>query len=259
MAKLTHLLNDIQIRNWVSKGEAIARSDGDGLTFTLSGAGTATWILRYRIGKGRRRELTIGNYPDVSLTSAREKARVARVAIDEGRDPAIEKQEEKNRVQAAWSVRDLIADYREKCLLLTEYAQDTIDYRNRDYDQIIIPYIGARPVQRVTSIDIVAMLTDCKRTWTVSKRILTSASKLFDHACGLKIIAANPCTGVKLKSIKGPRPPIRKRVMLLEEELRELLPDIDIIGTENAYAFRILLATCARHRTGEGQERAHLP
>lgn len=110
MAKLTHLLNDIQIRNWVSKGEAIARSDGDGLTFTLSGAGTATWILRYRIGKGRRRELTIGNYPDVSLASAREKARVARVAIDEGRDPAIEKQEEKNRVQAAWSVRDLIAD-----------------------------------------------------------------------------------------------------------------------------------------------------
>lgn len=246
MAKITHILNDIQIRNWVSRGLPIARSDGDGLTFTLSSAGTATWVLRYRIGKGRRRELTIGNYPDVSLSSAREKARVARVAIDDGRDPAIEKQEEKNRAQAAWSVRDLIADYREKCLLLTEYAQDTINYRNRDYDQIIIPYIGARPVQRVTSIDIVAMLTDCKRAWTVSKRILTSASKLFDHACGLKIIAANPCTGVKLKSIKGPRPPIRRRVMLMEEDLRELLPDIDLIGIENAYAFRILLATCVR-------------
>lgn len=246
MAKLTHLLNDIQIRNWVSKGEPIARSDGDGLTFTLSSAGTATWILRYRIGKGRRRELTIGNYPDVSLSSAREKARVARVAIDEGRDPAIEKQEEKRRVQAAWSVRDLIADYREKCLLPSEYGPGTIEYRNRDYDQIIIPHIGARPVVRVTAIDIVAMLTDCKRTWTVSKRILTSASKLFDHACGLKIIAANPCTGVKLSSIKGPRPPVRKRVMLLEDELRELLPDIDLIGVENALAFKILLATCVR-------------
>lgn len=246
MAKITHMLNDIQIRNWVSKGEPIARSDGDGLTFTLSSAGTSSWVLRYRIGKGRRRELTIGNYPDISLSAAREKARVFRVAIDEGRDPAIEKQEEKHRVQGAWSVRDLIADYREKCLLPTEFAKDTIEYRNRDYDQVVIPYLGARPVQRVTSIDIVSMLTECKRTWTVTKRILTSVSKLFDHACGLKIIAANPCTGVKLSSIKGPRPPVRKRVMLLEDELRKLLPDIDLIGLENAYAFRILLATCVR-------------
>ena len=108
------MLNDIQIRNWVSKGEPIARSDGDGLTFTLSSAGTATWVLRYRIGKGRRREPTIGNYPDISLVAAREKARFFRVAIDEGRDPAIEKQEEKNRVQGAWSVRELIADYRDR-------------------------------------------------------------------------------------------------------------------------------------------------
>ncbi len=246
MAKLTHLLNDIRIKAWMAQGEPIARSDGDGLTFTLSHAGTATWILRYRVGKGRRRELTIGNYPDISLAVAREKARAARVAIDEGRDPAIEKQEEKSRIQLAWSVRDLIADYREKCLLTSGYAQETIDYRNRDYDQIITPYLGPRPVQRVKSIDIVAMLTDCKRPWSASKRILTSTSKLFDHACGLQIIAANPCTGVKLSAIKGPRPPVRKRVMLLEDELRQLLPDIDFIGTENALAFRILLATCVR-------------
>lgn len=246
MAKLTHLLSDIQIRAWIAKGEPIARSDGDGLTFTLSNAGTATWVLRYRIGNGRRRELTIGNYPDISLAAAREKARAARVAIDEGRDPAIEKQEEKIRAQAAWTVRDLVAHYREKCLLLTGYAQETIDYRIRDYEQIILPCLGARPVQRVTAIDIVAMVTDCKRRWTASKRILTSVSQLFEHACALKIIPANPCTGVKLSAIKGPRPPIRKRVMLQEEELRQLLPDIDLIGTENALAFRILLATCVR-------------
>jgi hypothetical protein len=27
----------------------LARSDGDGLTFTLSRAGTASWVLRYRL------------------------------------------------------------------------------------------------------------------------------------------------------------------------------------------------------------------
>ncbi len=136
------------------------------------------------------------------------------MAIDEGRDPAVEKQEDKSRVRTAWTVRDLDNDFRVKHLLISEYAQETIDARNR--------------------------------TWTVSKRILTSSSKLFNHARGLRITAANPCTGIKLKSIKGPRPPIRKRVMLLESELRELLPDIDVIGTENALVFRILLAACVR-------------
>ncbi|WP_343723098.1 integrase arm-type DNA-binding domain-containing protein, partial [Herbaspirillum seropedicae] len=68
MPKVSHLLNDIKLRSWISKGEAIAKSDGDGLTFTLSAAGTATWILRYRIRQGRRREMTLGNYPDLSLS-----------------------------------------------------------------------------------------------------------------------------------------------------------------------------------------------
>ncbi|OWY36530.1 tyrosine-type recombinase/integrase [Herbaspirillum aquaticum] len=246
MPKISHLLNDIKLRNWINKGDAIAKSDGDGLTFTLSAAGTATWILRYRIGQGKRREITLGNYPDLSLSAAREKARSIRVAVDEGRDPAIEKQEEKARAQAAWSVKDLLADFREKCLLPASYAANTIKYRNYDYDQVVLPHLGNRQVVRVAPQDIVGMLTECNRTWTITKRILTSSSKLFDHACGLRIIAANPCTGIRLSALKGKRPPVRKRVMLTEEELRALLPGVEFIGEENAMAFRILLATCVR-------------
>jgi len=230
----------------MAKKVPVSKSDGDGLTFTLSGAGTATWVLRYRIGKGRRRELTIGNYPDIPLAAAREQARTFRVAIDAGRDPAIEKQEVKHRIQSAWTVRDLIDDFREKCLVPSQYSAKTIKYRNDDYDQVVLPRLGARAVLRITAIDIVAMLTDCGRTWTMTKRLLTSVSKLLDHAAGLKIVVTNPCTGIKLTSIKGPRPPVRTRVMLTEEELRSLLPDIDFIGLENSYAFRILLATCVR-------------
>ena len=44
MGKLT----DIQIRAWVKAGQPLAKSDGDGLTFTLSQGGVAAWVLRYR-------------------------------------------------------------------------------------------------------------------------------------------------------------------------------------------------------------------
>ena len=108
MPKISHTLTDIQIKRWISKGEAVAKSDGDGLTFTLSKGGTATWVLRYRVQGGRRRELTIGSYPDVTLAAAREKARALRASIDGGADPAAEKQERKSRTAAAWTMRELV-------------------------------------------------------------------------------------------------------------------------------------------------------
>lgn len=246
MAKLSHLLSDLQIKRWISKGDAVARTDGDGLTFTLSRSGTATWVLRYSLPGGRRKELTLGNYPDLTLAGARERAREIRAKIDRGDDPAAEKQELKARIAAAWTYRELVDDYREKVLTTSSYAPDTIRYRNDDLNQTVLPALGSWRVDKITSIDIVNMLRNAKRTWTISKRTLTSASMVFDHACGLSIIAANPCTGIKLKSIMGARPKVRKRLMLSADEISTLLKDIEDIGTENALAFRILLATCVR-------------
>ncbi|HEU4376600.1 MAG TPA: Arm DNA-binding domain-containing protein, partial [Telluria sp.] len=59
MPKQLHLLTDIQLRQWKKLGEPVAKSDGDGLTFTLSKAGTASWTLRYYVN-GKRKELTLG-------------------------------------------------------------------------------------------------------------------------------------------------------------------------------------------------------
>jgi hypothetical protein len=58
-----------------TKGEPLAKPGRDGLTFKLPKGGTASWVLRYRIGEGRRKELSIRNYPNLILAAARKKAR----------------------------------------------------------------------------------------------------------------------------------------------------------------------------------------
>ncbi|WP_148316849.1 tyrosine-type recombinase/integrase [Achromobacter xylosoxidans] len=239
----TNLLDDIQLRRWIAAGERIARSDGDGLTFTLSAAGTATWVLRYRLG-GPQKEVTIGNYPDVTLAEARKAARKLRAAIDRGDDPAVEKRQEKARVTKIATVRQLVEDFKGK--KLGGLAVDTVRYRIWDLDKIILPKLGSLPVDQVQPADVVHMLETANRTWTISKRILTSAKMLFAHACGLRLINVNPVVGIDLVALRGPRPPVRRRVMLTEPELRALLAGIEDIGTENALALRILLATCVR-------------
>src|SRR4051812_8450134 len=74
MRRLFYALGDAQLRRWMAAGRPLARADGGGLTFTLSANGTASSVMRYSRGQ-RRRELTIGQYPDLSLAAARKAAR----------------------------------------------------------------------------------------------------------------------------------------------------------------------------------------
>ena len=115
MARDKGLLSDLQIRHWIRAGTALAKADGNGLTFTLSSAGVAGWILRYRHG-GRRRELTIGRYPDISLADARGLATIKRAEIMQGRNPAADKRKAKATAAKDWTVRELVKDYRAKKL-----------------------------------------------------------------------------------------------------------------------------------------------
>nr|WP_202109739.1 site-specific integrase [Bordetella sp. 02P26C-1] len=236
-------MDDLQLRRWISAGEKLARSDGDGLTFTLSAAGTATWVLRYRKG-GPQKEVTIGNYPDISLAAARKAARELRAAIDRGQDPAVEKKRARARDQKITTVRQLAEDFRLK--KLTGLAPATVRYRNWDLDKIVIPKLGALPVEDVAASDVVHALLGAKRSWTITKRVLTTARQLFAHACGLRLVNVNPADGVDLVALMGPRPPIKRRVMLTEQELRTVLTNVEDLGTENALALRILFATCVR-------------
>ena len=114
MGKLT----DIQIRAWVRAAEPIAKSDGDGLTFTLSSNGTSAWVLRYRLA-GKQRENTLGRFPDISLKRARELATENRAQIQQGVDVARVKQTELRELTSAWTVKQLAADYETKVLQAT--------------------------------------------------------------------------------------------------------------------------------------------
>ena len=168
----------------------------------------------YRHG-GRPKELTIGNYPDVSLSEARRLARELRAEIDRGSDPASDKRKSKESAAQDWTVRLLIKDYREK--VLTGLATST----QRSYGRSLIRIeskIGALSVSTITPRDIVALIESVRTTWSESNMLLCAAKLLFRHAAGKKLVTANPCAGIELNALIGKRPPVRRRLMLSEEE-----------------------------------------
>jgi hypothetical protein len=79
----------------------------------LSAKGTAAWTLRYRTA-GKRKELTLGRYPDISLTKAREIAAARRAEVQQGIDVAAAKRKAEHAAANAWTFRKLADDYFER-------------------------------------------------------------------------------------------------------------------------------------------------
>jgi integrase len=240
MGNKNGLLSDLQLKRWLKAGEPLAKSDGDGLTFTVSAAGCAAWVLRYRYGN-RRHELTLGRYPDISLSEARTMAAIKRVDILKGANPGAEKRKAKAVAAKDWTVRELIKDYKTKVLITL--AKSTRVCYTRHLKRVE-NRLGSLGVREVESSDIVALIDDCKLTWGESSLLHVTAKCLFTHACGKRLINANPCVGIMISALLGPRPPVRKRLMLTREELHLLLNAP--MRRPNALAIRILLSTGVR-------------
>ena len=189
-------------------------------------------MLRYSRGT-RRRELTLGKYPDLTLAAARKLARAHRVAIESGADAAADKKTEKARTAVARTVSQLCDEYIQKALL-PPLAQATIDEHIWNIDTYIRSKLGSLEVTKAKPSDIVFMLETAGRTWQITKKILTTTKKVFSGSIGKRLLEYNPAVGIDLKAVIGPKPQARKRVMLSEKELGAILPDIDDkIGREN--------------------------
>ena len=240
MASKGGLLSDLQLKQWIKAGKPLSMTDGGGLIFTLSAAGNAAWVLRYRHGT-RRPEMTLGPYPAISLSEARTMALVKRAEIAQGKNPIAERLKAKAALAKDWTVRQLSKDYREK--VLVTLAKSTRVCYSRHLKRIENRF-GSLGVREVESSDIVALIEDCKLTWGESSLLHITAKCLFTHACGKRLINANPCVGILISALLGPRPPVRKRLMLTREELHLLLNAP--MRRPNALAIRVLLSTGVR-------------
>lgn len=80
-----------------------------GLCMQVTPTKARTWILRATIA-GKRRDMGLGGYPDVPLAAAREKARTARLQIDQGTDPILARREAKSELRAAAAAAKTFAE-----------------------------------------------------------------------------------------------------------------------------------------------------
>jgi Arm DNA-binding domain len=130
----------------------IVRDDeviGFGVRVTTAGA--KSFVLSYTIA-GRERRITIGSWPDWSVSSAREKACELKRRIDNGDDPLAEREE----ARTAATIRELVHRY------ITEHVPTLAERHGNDQismlRKIVEPEWGARKAADITETDVAKLL-----------------------------------------------------------------------------------------------------
>jgi integrase len=240
MGKLT----DVHIRNWINTGAPVAKSDGEGLTFTLSAKGTAAWTLRYSHG-GKQKELTLGRYPDIPLTEARKKAAEKRVKVQQGVDVATEKRRTIQEAARAWTFRKLAEDYFEKAA--DSLAANTIKGRTQQLRDYVHPKIGNIAAANVSPADIIDIVEAASvKSLHVARFVLVAIKKVFAHGIARHVVTQNPCAHITAEAIIGGTKQQRQRVMLTDGEIGEVFRAMPTMSRSNALMVYILLATGTR-------------
>jgi integrase len=115
-----------------------------GLALRVSQSGHRSWTFHYTLDK--RRRLTFGNYPSLSLAGARTRADEARAAVAAGHNPSL--------ATATETLRDT-------CELYLAREGDklrTVKWRKGALERHVYPTLGQRPIAEVRRSEIVRLL-----------------------------------------------------------------------------------------------------
>ena len=169
---------------------------GQGFGLRIHPTRKVTFFLEYRFD-GRKRNLTIGSYPQVSLRRARDEVVKALVKIEDGIDPGLERKAGKQADRDAVSVKELAVEYIEKHAKPNKKTWKVDqEMLNRD----VIPFIGTRIAKDIRKRDIVALIdlivergTPKKPCGSMANRVRTLMITMFKFSVQRDILDASPC------------------------------------------------------------------
>lgn len=155
--------------------------DGQGLFLYVKPSGSRSWVLRYQV-QGRRRDLGLGAYPDVSLAMARDRAAEARRRIAVGEDPITKKRQVTNKTFREAAL-ELIESKRPGWKSAKHAAQWTATL-----EAYVFPKLGALQVAKIETADVIAALTPI---WAdkpeTANRVRQRIEAVIDYASALGI------------------------------------------------------------------------
>ena len=223
-------------------------ADGGGLYLRVAKGGSKSWVLRI-MREGRRRDIGLGSVKTVSLTDARAKAVTQRAAIEEGRDPVLERKR-----ATAPTFAKAAREYRDANLATWKNERDAEGWLS-SLENHVFGRIGNATLDLIEGPDVIDAVTP---VWlsnpATGKRVLQRVRKVFGWALARGYCRHNPAgdgieAGLPVQRRKGAHHPA-----LPYAELPAFMETLDAskVSASTRLALRFLILTAARSGEARG-------
>lgn len=221
--------------------------DGNGLYLRVTDKGSKSWTLRITVD-GKRRDLGLGSWPDVSLADARRKTSECRAVVAEGRDPL------------AGRRRGDTPTFRQAAE--AAYEMNRPRWRNERHigswwqslETYAMPTLGEMRVDRIHQSDVLACLTPI---WTVRQETARRVRQRIRNVLRWCMAHGHIDHNVAGEAIDGALPPMPKVKAPLRalhySEVAEMLAIIDQSGASKASKLAVRFIALTAARSGEAR------
>lgn len=226
MGRGKELLNAKQIEHAKPKEKEFNLADGGGLYLRVKPSGAKVWLFNYyRPYTKKRANLTLGNFPDIGLSQARERRREFASLLSSNIDPQEHErqQQEANKKLHEATFETVAMDWmaKKRKKVTPDYADDI----ERSLKNHAFPKLGKFPIANLTAPQVIEALRpiEAKGSLETLRRICQRINEIMIWATNTGIIHHNPLQGIA-KAFDAPT--VKNQPALKPEELPELMQSL---------------------------------
>lgn len=196
MPKIVQPLTDTRIKALQPKVSRYTVSDGGGLVIEVMPSGSKFWRFRYSLHGKQQPTVSIGEYPAVPLTIARERARRYAEIVAAGVSPVADARKDRGAVKRLDTVRAFGGYWIEQ-----QFSDKSVEYLRttmRALEKDVYPAIGSKPVSEVTPGDVLAICDRIKQRGAPKMALTTRnvLKRMYEFAIARQMVTTNPAQAI---------------------------------------------------------------
>ncbi|KTD68875.1 integrase [Legionella steelei] len=212
------MLSDARIKS-LKIEDGKRHADRDGLVLEVRPSGKKVFLFRFQWNK-KPQTITIGCYPSISLSKARELAKSYRDMVNQRIDP----RQRYTNLSPKIIFKEVAEHWYKKNIHRWKEVTSNRHYKSLVRD--IYPFIGEKPIDGITKLELLAIIHphELKGHHEVAHRLHNRLKDIFEFAVGASLTENYPFIG--LKKVLAPKPRVTNQPSVSPNEAHKMMRSI---------------------------------
>lgn len=220
MRHINYTLTATRINNAKPRDRPYKLTDGGGLILAVLPGGAKTWRYQYSL-LGKRSWVTIGRYPEIGISDARDRHAEYRAMVERGEDPARVRQNDKAQRKARAAIKAEEGQFKAFSIqwMRERQADKSEGYRKQiasRLERFVWPEIGGKSIDDVRPADVLRIIERLRATPKTAEAVRTNIQQVYNYAIQKLLVETNPA--LPLRGVISV-PPAQHHRHLKEREL----------------------------------------